>query len=95
MKANPVKLLVIIGVLILAAGAAAGLDVIHVPTSGNAKTLFSGVMLIYWAFVFFIASLDSGNWTRFPNRQRDVRFLGIGLGVLGAALAVMGLGLIG
>jgi hypothetical protein len=95
MKANPVKLLVILGVLILAAGNAAGLDVIHVPSSGSTKTLFSGVMLLYWALVFFIASYDSGNWARFPNRQRDARYLGIGFGVLGAALTVMGLGLIG
>jgi hypothetical protein len=95
MKANPVKLLVIIGLLILAVGGAAGLDVIHVPTSGDAKTLFSGAMLLYWAFVFFVASRDSGYWTRFPTRQRDARYLAIGLGVLGAVLALMGIGLIG
>jgi uncharacterized membrane protein HdeD (DUF308 family) len=95
MKTSPMKLLVIVGVLLLAAGSAAGLDIIHVPASEDARTLFSGAMLLYWAFVFFVASRDSGYWTRFPARQRDARYLAIGLGVLGAVLALMGIGLIG
>jgi hypothetical protein len=94
MKTTPVKLLVIIGVLFLALGSAAGLNVEHLPASRNAMTLFSGVMTLYWAFVFFIISRDSKRWTRFPTRQRDARFLAIGLSVLGVVLALLGLGLI-
>jgi hypothetical protein len=95
MKTTPVKLLVIIGVLLLALGGAAGLNVEHLPASRNPMTLFSGVMSFYWAFVFFIVSRDSNLWTKFPTRQRDARFLAIGLSVLGMVLALLGLGLIG
>ena len=95
MKTDPVKLLVIIGVLFLALGSAAGLNVEHLPASRNAMTLFSGAMALYWAFVFFVVSRDSKRWTRFPTRQRDARFLAIGLSVLGVGLALFGIGLIG
>jgi uncharacterized membrane protein HdeD (DUF308 family) len=95
MKTNLVSLLFIIGILLLAAGGAMGLAPIsHTPGSERSETLFSSVMLMYWAIVFLVASRHP-SWSQFPTRQRDARFLAIGLGLLAGVFALIYLGLFG
>jgi hypothetical protein len=92
---NLVLLLFMIGIFLLAVGGAMGLDPLsYTPGAWESETLFSCAMLMYWAFVFLIASRDPG-WTRVPTRQRDARFLAIGLGALAGVYALMYLGLFG
>jgi drug/metabolite transporter (DMT)-like permease len=95
MKTSLVSLLFIVGILLLAAGGAMGLaPESFTPDAWESETLFSSGMLMYWAFVFLIASRDPG-WTRVPTRQRDARFLAIGLGALAGVYALVYLGLFG